>query len=862
MKRFALWHSTLADLWVRIKSVCMRGVFLLWSAGRAFFIVAIRFADHLFCALYIYRVPLIVAILAFVVLLKPAQTMELFLLLAEDRPLSWFHAVVCGLLVALLSFVLLIIVQYNSIQTNRSPKTRTFKFIELFVGLICSILPIVAMQSATASMTSSRTTDKYAEFYHVYSAVIAKYPDEPQYAVIPERILEGEKFYTLPVLALNLIGILAITFFLTPYSRRLASRSGPRSSAHLYRSRLYKICLVFTVVAIVVFALPQSWAVPSNLVEIPRFIGALSIIVIFLILFAAHLAALSEVADKSGYPLVSSLFVAAVLFSYFDLNDNHAIRSNLVSSSTVIPYGATNPLDLPPEQFDGSAGTRVYFDILEDGTANYSVVKEPTLAYFEENFANWIAARPKEVKRRFAGSKYPVYIVSAEGGGIYAATEAAIALARLFDRCPRLVHHVFAISSVSGGSYGSAIVAALIQARERQLGPKARQFFLTCPGKAPPLEERFFENSAMDVLSSDHLSPAIAAALFPDFLQRFLPVKLDILDRARAFERSIEESWETSGLSPGFNPFERDFRELWTSTGVVPMLMLNTTTVERGIQAVIAPFETPYSTETRHGRIYSFFGHVMSPRYDLPLSTAVGLSARFIALAPPGHHVDLDAPRPLISPKLVDGGYVENSGIETALAAARTLDFLIEYGYPELVDQRRAPVDYQKYNVKLHLLFIGQTSVLDDFYGSDVRLDEVGGPFLAMYNSRVFRSHIAIRNALEFDPDAATIGLLPDYYSPPLGWHISKPTVRLIGAYLGFAEMCGLGHVHDPKSLTLGPRVVELFGSPWWTPDPYDLIEKIDGNHCAACSAISVAQGRSTGSSKVLPKCDNDQIFQ
>lgn len=59
---------------------------------------------------------------------------------------------------------------------------------------------------------------------------------------------------------------------------------------------------------------------------------------------------------------------------------------------------------------------------------------------------------------------YPIFIISAEGGGLYAAHLAATFLSRALNRCPNFVQHVFAISSVSGGSVGAGTFAALTKA--------------------------------------------------------------------------------------------------------------------------------------------------------------------------------------------------------------------------------------------------------------------------------------------------------------------------------------------------------------------------------------------------------------
>src|SRR5262249_53572571 len=84
-----------------------------------------------------------------------------------------------------------------------------------------------------------------------------------------------------------------------------------------------------------------------------------------------------------------------------------------------------------------------------------------------DEFKNWLEKRPD--KENYRDSAYPVYVVSAQGGGMYAAYQTAIFLARLQDLCPSFRHHLFAISSVSGGSVGSATFVAALRALDKSL---------------------------------------------------------------------------------------------------------------------------------------------------------------------------------------------------------------------------------------------------------------------------------------------------------------------------------------------------------------------------------------------------------
>src|SRR5262249_39717770 len=76
-------------------------------------------------------------------------------------------------------------------------------------------------------------------------------------------------------------------------------------------------------------------------------------------------------------------------------------------------------------------------------------------------FYQWYDKR--EDREHFAekGKPYPVYIVAAEGGGMYAGYHVASFLGRMQDFCPNFAEHTFAVSSVSGGSLGAGVFATL-----------------------------------------------------------------------------------------------------------------------------------------------------------------------------------------------------------------------------------------------------------------------------------------------------------------------------------------------------------------------------------------------------------------
>jgi hypothetical protein len=252
--------------------------------------------------------------------------------------------------------------------------------------------------------------------------------------------------------------------------------------------------------------------------------------------------------------------------------------------------------------------------------------------------------------REAGGAPRPLVIVATAGG----ASRAAYWTGTVLDTItapggPIAGQDIFAISSVSGGSLG-AIGWAAWAARPDTAGSN----------RSEALVQGFF--------GRDHLSPAVAGMLFPDFVQRFLPVAL-VPDRAVSLEEGFEMAWAAAA---GDNAMASDFDAIWAGrlfTGSelpwVPLVFANGTHVETGKRIITAPvavspdvFEDAYDFIVGTG--------------TLRASTAVTNSARFPIVSPAGAIT-----RGCAQGHIVDGGYFENGGLETALDVARRARMLL-----------------------------------------------------------------------------------------------------------------------------------------------------------------------------------------
>ena len=286
-------------------------------------------------------------------------------------------------------------------------------------------------------------------------------------------------------------------------------------------------------------------------------------------------------------------------------------------------------------------------------------------ASIEESALAWLASRGPEFWQTAPRRKsIPVYIAAAEGGGLRAAYWTGSVLGQLEDATGgRFSRHLFAVSGVSGGSLGAAAFVAEAAAPDCE----------AAAGSVTSCVQRF--------LAQDFLSPAVAYLLFPDALQRFVPFPVRRFDRARALEASWERSWGET--HPGtVNAFAAPFESL----GSGPRLFLNGTRVETGRRVLVSPAVTGNGEMPGVDDLLAVGGEPWS----LPLSAAVHLSARFTWFSPAAK-ICRDAVEACdngaIWGRVVDGGYHENSGAQTAagvLRAFRRAAWRFQRAHPEL----------------------------------------------------------------------------------------------------------------------------------------------------------------------------------
>src|SRR5262249_6224384 len=180
----------------------------------------------------------------------------------------------------------------------------------------------------------------------------------------------------------------------------------------------------------------SALAIAVQPMVLPQYFGVLPIFALWVAISTVLLAAATRFQARTGIPLITLTVVAVLIFEFAGWSDNHRFRH---SEETV---------------------TRTSID---------------------DAFAAWIASRKD--RAAYADRPYPVYVIAAEGGGIYAAYHTAKILSRIQDLCPNFAQHVFAISSVSGGSLGAGVFTALAQTGARNTDAQpCREAYQDAPG--------------------------------------------------------------------------------------------------------------------------------------------------------------------------------------------------------------------------------------------------------------------------------------------------------------------------------------------------------------------------------------------
>ncbi|MGO9983206.1 MAG: hypothetical protein ACLPIX_03220 [Rhodomicrobium sp.] len=441
-------------------------------------------------------------------------------------------------------------------------------------------------------------------------------------------------------------------------------------------------------------------------------------------------------------------------------------------------------------------------------------------AKLAQTLASWLQARETGT------GEYPVFIISAQGGGIYAASATSFFLAGMQERCPAFAEHVFAVSAVSGGSIGASLFdAALAEKAGGKDASRAGGAPTGCIEPAGPGE--LFER-LRKITRDDHLSPVLAYIL-PDLVRDIRELfagapgpkepckneaRFEWFGRDQILEKSFIASFERSDKKDrGFtavcpsaadaNMLMRNFSQSWSPDGKLPALLLNATWVETGYRVAFSPFSLQHLGE---GTLYSFddVGTLSGERQeqgriwqDPSLIGAAAVSARFPFVMPPW----ASNPNAKSRWTFVDGGYADASGSTTGLELYNELRKELNES-PELkglTDKNGKEI--RPGQIKLYLI-----SLTDAFAEPDYRsitgssLDDFISPVSTILTVRELLARRAITRAYaQLGVELITVQLDQQTFPLPLGWKLSALSSDIVRLTMGKPGACDPARENDPN---------------------------------------------------------------
>ena len=616
----------------------------------------------------------------------------------------------------------------------------------------------------------------------------------PTKVIVPDLMVLDQRRFALPALALFTITCLALIGSLLLFYE--CYRRNRRLGFLIWTYTHFRNPSVGPTYLLPIAVLAAFLISP---VSVPQLFGPVFLLTGFFAVLLYLICALSRVSLLYKFPIIGVILAIAAAAAILDINDNHRVR--VLTSAPKDDSFLSRKLGIIPMSVE---------------------------------FLRWLASRKDIEHFTKTGKPYPIYVIAARGGGVYAAYHAAMTLARIQDHCPSFSQHIFAISGVSGGSLGAAVFAKL-----------AERFASNAEYKKCVLDDpvdTVVQDRTRAILGQDFLSPILARGLSFDFAQNFLPLPIYGLDRSIPMERSFELAWD-SAVPERRGSFSEPFFRGWNAKGAAPALLFNTTDVDTGKRIVFSPFGLNFldgELESAIDRAGIGLEREGDMQRDFRLSTVVGLSARFPWIAPAGW---VDSYRlanngdGLIRRKvrLLDGGIFENSGVETAFDVKGVIDKL---AHPESIKERdmrsyngalaeyreREGQDYSKPALQIVVKLITFTDTDYRYWKDGVYqgLAELFAPIKALLASRVQRGELALARTLnEYHcPHCYTRNLgkhevrqfqlsVVDY-KVPLGWMLSKELQRYIETQIGDFAGCDVGE--RPKRqgfLSMYDRAVE-----------------------------------------------------
>ena len=409
----------------------------------------------------------------------------------------------------------------------------------------------------------------------------------------------------------------------------------------------------------------------------------------------------------------------------------------------------------------------------------------PARKPLKELFDQWASACATDT-----GPVQPI-IVAVSGGATRAGLWGAAVIDRVLQAQQRDGPALFAVSSVSGGSLGAAGAMTLLSIE-------------SLPCRAKGLSALRPTENATVPLAGDALGPLLGGWLLDDIPRSaFDPIAALFRsvtghrpnggDSAEAIEHGFEDLWSDVRQKPevkGAPGWDQAFLSLFYTDRAgsyrkgMPIWFANGTDATTGNRVITTPIAAPDRRDS--GSPWPFRGardfHILMGG-DVSIATAINNTARFPYLEPFGEMLPIRGEKQVGS--LVDGGYFENEGLQTALDLAEWLAAQSTPDRPVLPIIVQATGDGEADVTRTEVMTCDNASdgafIPDDKHSAL----QILAPLIGLYHVRGGHSAVLLRQA--HDQFCGTRPRFVHFYLPadqgrpiPLNWVLSNATARFI----------------------------------------------------------------------------------
>lgn len=263
----------------------------------------------------------------------------------------------------------------------------------------------------------------------------------------------------------------------------------------------------------------------------------------------------------------------------------------------------------------------------------------------------WITDRLSDIRQSTKTNKFPIIIVSAEGGGSRAGLWSFLVQSYLYNRNPDYFKkYLFSITGASGGGVGNN----MFYTQAYNLQEKTS----TVPFKYGEQLENKLQYRASSIYDKDYLSTSVASVMGRDLFKSISNIGT-FSDRGAL----LEDEWEASfnkafeydilNKSPLATAYLGMMPESSSMTYIKPLLITNTTHLQSGQRTVISP--VAIAKDTHNMAVFiDLLENYPNKKRMIKRSTAMSLNARFPYLSPAARIDKLG--------QFGDAGYYDNVG--------------------------------------------------------------------------------------------------------------------------------------------------------------------------------------------------------